>query len=94
MTPDQSTTARPWFLPPSWARIVPLLVHTIATDPESDEARAAAHELTQLGIALDGWNERAPQLLAHLDSASSYVEMTDAAAPFLLAALRLIQGDK
>jgi hypothetical protein len=67
MSPDQSTTARPWFICPSWAAVVPLLVHTIATAPDSDEAAAAAGELENLARGLDQWNKRIPEALRLLE---------------------------
>ena len=36
MTPKESTTARPWFICPSWAAVVPLLLHPLTTAPDSD----------------------------------------------------------
>ena len=69
MTPDKSTIARPWFIVPTWARIVPLLVHTIATDPEGDEAQASALELGQLAEGLDSWNSAVQLVLPLLSSA-------------------------
>ena len=63
MTPKESTTARPWFICPSWAAVVPLLLHPLTTAPDSDEAAAAAAELQNLARGLDQWNEKAPELL-------------------------------
>lgn len=74
MNTSQSTTARPWFICPSWAAVVPLLVHTIATAPDSDEAAAAAGELETLARGLDQWNKRIPEALRMLERLREFLD--------------------
>lgn len=99
MTPKESTTSRPWFICPSWAAVVPLLAHAIATDPESDEAAAAAAELQTLAAGLDGWNEKGPRLLAALreivalyEADPDDLETMDKGAKIAREAVALLEG--
>jgi hypothetical protein len=60
METQDSITARPWFICPSWAAVMPLLADAIARN--GDEAAAASAELQRLAAAMDAWNKRAPDV--------------------------------
>jgi hypothetical protein len=63
MKTAESITARPWFICPSWAAVMPLLIDVIARNGDyGDEAAAARAELMRLAAAMDGWNKRAPDV--------------------------------
>ena len=56
MTPAQSITSRPWFICPSWAAVVPLLLHPLTTAPDSEEAADFARlEREARSIAANGY---------------------------------------
>ena len=60
METKDSITARPWFICPSWAAVMPLLIDAIARNGDYlDEAAAARAELMRLAAAMDAWNNRA-----------------------------------
>lgn len=63
METKDSITARPWFICPSWAAVMPLLADAIARNGAyGDEAAAARTELMRLAAAMDAWNNRAPDV--------------------------------
>ncbi len=63
METQDSITARPWFICPSWAAVMPLLADAIARNGDYlDEAAAARAELMRLAAAMDAWNKRAPDV--------------------------------
>lgn len=94
MTPKESTTARPWFICPTWAAVVPLLLHPLTTAPDSDEAAAAAAELQNLAAGLDLWNTKAPELVQLLRASLEALEAAEYSRGHDLAgqALRLLEG--
>ena len=60
METKDSITARPWFICPTWAAVMPLLIDSIARNGDyGDEAAAARAELMRLAAAMDAWNNRA-----------------------------------
>ncbi len=58
METKDSITARPWFICPSWAAVMPLLADAIARNGDyGDEAAAARAELQRLAEGADQWNK-------------------------------------
>lgn len=95
MTPAESITARRWFICPSWAAVVPLLVDGIERPGQHDErADAARAELLRLAQGLDDWNERAPRLRELLARVLDCIEDGEPrlATTHALRALRLLEG--
>lgn len=81
METSTSTTARPWFICPTWAAVAPLLVDAIARRGEHlDAAGAAEAEILRLADGLDRWNRAVPAALADLDAALRLYEEGDAIA--------------
>lgn len=94
MKPADSVECRPWFCPPRWAEVMPLLIHSIQRDEiEPESAQAARVELLALARGLDAWNERAPRLRELLTHAWEASEATDhaGACAFIEQALELAE---
>lgn len=95
MNTAQSITARPWFICPTWAAVVPLLADVLGRPEAHEESTDAARaELLRLAQALDAWNERAPRLREHLTAA---LERLDEGEPrmaedLLRAALKTLEA--
>jgi len=63
METKESITSRPWFICPTWASVVPLLVDAIArTSDHGESADAARAELLRLARFVDEQNERMASL--------------------------------
>jgi hypothetical protein len=94
MKTANSMTSRPWFICPTWAAVVPLLLHPLTTAPDSDEAAAAAAELQRLAEAIDQWNTKGPELAALLARIRDALEDDEPRAADNLAAraLALLEG--
>jgi hypothetical protein len=81
---------------PTWAGVLPLLIYTIATTPESTEGAESVAQLQRLSDALDAWNARVPVLLGVLHEAldATRDEEHRLASENILRALALVAGDK
>lgn len=94
MKPTTSTTARPWFVCPSWQTVVPLLCDSLTrTGDYLDGADAARNELQRLARTVDKWNARADDLTNSVREALDLMDSGDhlAAHQRIAHALRLMR---
>jgi restriction endonuclease len=75
METKDSITARPWFICPTWAAVMPLLADAIARNGDyGDEAAAARAELMRLAAAMDAWNNRTPIIRNQITAALERID--------------------
>ncbi len=79
MKTKDSTEARPWFIPPTWAAVAPLVIFSLRSE-NTEAAKAAEAEIIAGFREIDRLQERARLALGSLHAACAASDIIEARA--------------